>query len=115
MFFPGPPQAVGNPRIILINGTLYLSWIPPFTIDITFVDPDLHYIIEIMNITSAGNSSTIPCDNCPVASPDYVFAVENPSPCDSFTFVVIPTNEAGNGTPSDPLQGAFFQGSTSMM
>ena len=64
-------------------------------------------------MTDAENPFTISCDDCPLATPEYQFYVEDPQAYyDDFTFVIIPTNGAGNGTPSDPLMGfGFFQGS----
>ena len=99
--------AVGDPQVNLVKGTLCLSWTPPFTLDITNMDPDLYYIIEITSTADAENPSTISCNNC---SSEYKFTVNNSSPCESFTFIVIPVNGAGNGTPSDPLLGSFVPG-----
>ena len=90
-----------------MNETLCLSWTPPFTLDLTDVDPDLHYMIEITSTVAAEDRFTISCDDC---STGYKFTANSSSPCDSFTFVVVPVNAAGNGTPSDPLQGSFIEG-----
>ena len=100
-------DAVGDPRINLVDGTLCLSWTPPFTLDIAGVDPDLYYIIEITSSVDAENPLTVSCNDC---SSEYKFTVNNSSPCESFTFIVVPVNGAGNGTLSDPLQGSFIRG-----
>ena len=107
LFTPGLLATVGDTQINLVDGTLCLSWTPPFTLDITNVDPDLYYIIEITSTANTENPLTISCDDC---SSEYKFTVNNSSPCDSFTFIVVPVNGAGNGTLSDPLQGSFIQG-----
>ena len=106
-FTPGLLDAVGDPQVNLVNGSLCLSWTPPFTLDITNVERDLYYIIEITSTADAETPSTISCNNC---SSEYKFTVSNSSPCESFTFIVIPVNGAGNGTPSDPFLGSFIQG-----
>ena len=107
LFAPGLLAAVGDLQINLVNGTLCLSWTPPFTLDITNVDPDLYYTIEITSTADAENPSTISCNDC---SSEYKFTVNNSSPCDSYTFIVVPVNGARNGTPSVPLLGSFIQG-----
>ena len=105
-------QQVDDIQKKLANGTLCLSWVLPFTLNITNVHPDILNLVEVMNVTDAANSFIIPCDNCPLATPEYKFTVVNPSTCDKFTFVVVPVNGAGIGTPSEPLLGSFFEGST---
>ena len=91
-------SAVGDPKIHVEDGTMFLSWTPPFTFDLTNVDPDIEYYVEITKHTIEGDSSVIPCTACPLSVPQYNFTLEA-SPCDreQLNITIIPINGAGNG------------------
>lgn len=100
--------SVGGLTAVPREGSLHLTWHPPFTLDITDSrTPDILYCIKIYNITQ--NSHDLIQINCNLIQPEFVFRVITPSPCDQFKFQVIPVNGAGNGT-SDNITGYLFEG-----
>ena len=82
-----------------------LTWTPPFFLDITGVDPDIWYRMEVYNVTSG----RVPLTNHTLYKPEYNFTVPDPSPCDQFEFRVTPVNVVGNGTSSDLVGGYFLR------
>jgi len=109
--FIGLLAAVGslkaNPEQTFVN----LTWTPPFSLDITSIDPDFFYYVEVYNI-SAG--VTLFNDSYrymySVSEPRFNFEIPSPSPCDLFEFRVIPSNGAGNGSmASININGTFFE------
>ena len=113
--FIGPVDGLGTlttnvemPEIIL------LSWMPPFSLDLTAVDPDIAYCVDVYNITEGGLLHV--SSNCNILSPNYMFTVENPDPMDEFEFTVTPRSNvegARNGTRSQitgrfSLQSKFY-------
>ena len=87
------------------RGVISLTWTPPFSLDITGVDPDLWYRVEVYNVTSGRT----PLTNLSVSEPEFNFTVPDPSPCDQFEFRVTPVNGAGNGPANDPVRGYFLR------
>ena len=78
-----------------MSGTLHLSWTPPPTIDLTDIDPDLHYNVTITKTVSRADESVdISCMECPLLTPEYSFT---PDPCVTYTFSVFAFNAAGKG------------------
>ena len=82
-----------------------LTWTPPFFLDISGVDPDIWYRMEVYNVTSG----RVPLTNLTLYKPEYNFTVPDPSPCDQFEFRVTPVNVVGNGTSSDLVGGYFLK------
>ena len=83
-----------------------LTWTPPFSLDITGVDPDIWYHVEVYNVTAVRR---VPLTNLTVYKPEFNFTVPDPSPCDQFEFRVTPVNVVGNGTSSDLVGGYFLR------
>lgn len=81
-----------------------ITWTPPFSLDITGVDLDMWYRVEVYNITNRRVTLT----NHSVYVPEFNFNVPNASPHDQFEFRVTPINTAGNGTTSHPVSGRFL-------
>ena len=52
----------------LIRNATTLSWEAPFSLDLTGVDPDIVYFVEVINIT-CGRSPLI--SECDIAEPSY--------------------------------------------
>ena len=74
-----------------------ISWSPPFTLDVTGVNPDIWYSVLIHKFTTA-----TPCTDCiNITETHYTFTPAYPSPCHEYThryiFTVIPLNGAGQG------------------
>ena len=54
----GPLQKVTNLKIDLNLNMLNLSWDAPFSLDLTNVDPDIIYYVQVIN-TTCGNGSIL--------------------------------------------------------
>ena len=81
--------------------SILLSWSPPFSLDVTGVDPDIWYTVLISNVTDEDNPTAIPCTDCHnLTQPHYAFTTANPSPCHKYSFTVIPQNGVGEGEES---------------
>ena len=86
--------------------SICVTWIPPFTLNLTHIDPDLQYLVQVVNVS---DSVAIPCIECPLNETEYEFTVANPDPCDTFEFSVAAKNKAGIGNTSAPVIGHFHE------
>ena len=91
----GYPAAVGNLTVHSHQSSILLTWTPPFSLDITGVDPDLWYCVEVYHISRRGAPLTT---NCSVYEPQFYFTAPNQSQCDLFEFRVIAVNRVGSGS-----------------
>ena len=82
---------------------ILLTWTPPISLDITGVDPDLWYCVEVYNITWGRAPFTT---NCSVHEPQFYFTAPNRRPCDLFEFRIFAVNQVGNGTVAS-VNGTF--------
>ena len=100
-------SAVRNLVALPQRDVISLTWTPPFSLDITGVEPDLWYRVEVYNITGGRT----PLTNLTVYEPEFNFTstVPHPSPCDQFEFRVTPVNVVGAGTTSEPVRGYFLR------
>ena len=81
-----------------------LSWSPPFSLNLTNIEPDIVYCVEVYNIT-CGRRDLITSD-CDVTEPSYT----SDDLLDGYIYeyIVTPRSNvegARNGTPSQPLRG----------
>ena len=88
----------------LIKEGSTLSWDPPFSLDLTGVDPDIVYSVEVYNITCGGRKLVI--SDCNVTENDYT---SDAIALDGYIYeyIVTPRSNvqgAQNGTPSQPLR-----------
>ena len=81
------------------TATLSLTWEPPFTLDITGVDPDIIYCVDVVNYTSSMTIYT----ECGITETHFEFLLPNEYWCTRFEFTVIPLNMAGNGSSQSSL------------
>ncbi len=81
---------------ILLDSIISLTWIPPFSLDIPGVDPDITgYCVGVVNSTS----SSVIHSQCGITDTQYNYTVSpNCTVCDTYTFTVTPVNIVGNGT-----------------
>ena len=95
--------------IQVFNGSVIsLTWKSPQSLNITNVEPDIVYCVNIFLIT--GCKHQIIETNCTVLQPKFTFMKSNPDPRELFQFIIIPRNNvkgALNGTPSEPVIGHF--------
>ncbi len=95
--FTGLLPAVGSLTAtpILLNSIIFLTLTPPFSLDITNVNPDITYCMGVVNSTS----SLVIHSQCGITDTQYNYTVSPRStPCDTYTFTVTPVNIVGNGT-----------------
>ena len=82
-----------------------LSWDPPFSLDLTAIEPDIAYCVDIYNIT-CGRKDLIISD-CNVTEPSYTSDDIAPHGY-IYEYIVTPRSNvegARNGTASHPLKG----------
>ena len=80
-----------------------LSWEPPFSLDLTAVEPDTAYCVDVFMINITDGGLVHLTSNCTILSPSYIFTLVNPDPKDEFEFIVTPRSNvegARNGSES---------------
>ena len=87
-------SAVGSPSVDLVGTDISLTWTAPFTLDISNVDPDITYCVDVVNSAS----SSIVLSECGITVTRFNFSIPIGRVCDNYTFTVTPVNGAGNGT-----------------
>ena len=95
--YVGPPGKVMG---LTDSNDTHLSWTPTPTIDLTGIDPDLHYNITITKTVMMGSNtiaSTVSCEECPLSTPQYNFTLEEIDSCISYSFKIFAFNAAGKG------------------
>ena len=94
-FLLGLLAVVGSLTVHSRWSSILLTWDPPFSLDITGVDPDLCYCVEVYNIRRGRALLTT---NCSVYATQFYFNATNPSQCDVLEVRVFAVNQVGNGT-----------------
>ena len=82
-----------------------IRWEPPFSLDLTDIEIDIVYCVEVYNITCGVKDLVI--SDCNVSSTNYTITSDSYL----YEFIVIPRSNvegAMNGTPSQPLMGIDF-------
>ena len=88
--------AVGS-LLLAVSNTITLTWTPPFTLDITNIDPDIEgYCVDVVSTTSSATLHS----QCEIIVTEFTYPFPPRSWCDEFSFVVTPVNVVGNGTSS---------------
>ena len=54
----------------ITRNTSTITWVPPFSLDLTGVDPDIAYCVEVYNITCGVDDLLV--GDCNVTDPHYV-------------------------------------------
>ena len=84
---------------------IHLYWDPPFTLDITNVDPDIPgYTVSITN-----NNTNVTSERN-VTEPEFLFQEEGYDPCHVYLFEVSAWNPVGVGEKSDVIDESFDEG-----
>jgi hypothetical protein len=100
--------AVGNlDKVTDIDKDAFiLSWSPPFSLNLTNIEPDIIYCVEVYNITCGRRGLII--SDCNVTESSYTS--DAPAPRGYiYEYIVTPRSNvkgARNGTPSEPFRGA---------
>ena len=96
----GPPEAVSNMRVQKSGKDLIVTWQAPFTLDVTGVEDDLLYSLNITDITNDTQTIPVACDKCHnLTETNYTFSPRDTLLEHSFNFTVTPYNGAGKGQP----------------
>ena len=80
------------------TSSLTISWTPPFSLDVTGVDPDIWYSVFIYNVTEENKPTAILCTN--ITEIHYIFTSDYITHCDVYSVTVTPFNGAGQGESS---------------
>jgi hypothetical protein len=89
------------PAVVSLEATfssdfIYFTWTPPFTLDITDVEPDISgYCIDIINSTTSSTLYSL----CGINETEFIFPTPPDNGCQGYiACTVIPVNAVGNGT-----------------
>ena len=115
LFCGGHLESVSNLQAACNENSILLSWSPPFSLDVTGVDPDIWYTVLISNVTDEDNPTAVPCTDCHnLTQPHYTFTSDtqsqNPCSVSLYSFEIIPVNAAGEGHHTPPLTLGFAGG-----
>ena len=106
-------NAVSNISVNLSQG-LQLKWDPPFSLDLTNVDPDILYCIDVYKTTCGESPKHLIESDCTLSETTYAYALDmvNLTLMDSDLqeFILIPkSNSKGsmNGTASS-IKGSYL-------
>ena len=105
--FSGLLDAVSNLKTDSLGPVIHLTWDAPFSLDITGVDPDIWYRVDITEAGAPLNTSSI---SRVVNIPEFNFTMNDYNDTSTsviYEFRVTPVNGAGNGTTSVPVTGYF--------
>ena len=108
----GPPANLSNLEGKSLDQTICLTWDAPFSLDITGVDPDIWYHIDIAVDIDPFNTSSvnIPFISFPVNISEFNFTMDDYNDTSTsviYEFRVTPINGAGTGPQSEPVTGYF--------
>ena len=107
--------AVCNLTSVSTPSAIQLSWLPPFSLNLTTAEPDIVFCVDIFNITDHTNADIDHLvSDCSVIEAHYKFNIDNSNidAEDLFKFVVTPRSNvegARNGTPSNINVSYSFQ------
>ena len=76
--------------------SISLTWESPFTLDISGVDPDITYCVDVINFTS---SFTLHLQ-CDITITEFSYPIPQDALCHSFILTVSPINVVGRGISS---------------
>ena len=109
-FSVGQLDAVTNLTNQSLGHVIHLTWDAPFSLDITGVDPDIWYRVDI----TVDNNSFSTLDD--INTPEFNFTMDDYNDTNTsvvYEFRVTSINGAGNGT-STPVTGYFTARELSM-
>ena len=97
-------DAVNNLKNESLGEVIHLTWGAPFSLNITGVDPDIWYRVDI----TVGNIPLSTYDDINVTEFNFTMNGHNGTNTSViYEFRVTPINGAGNGTTSAPVTGYF--------
>ena len=87
-------SAVDSLILIGEDNTITLNWIAPFTLDISLINNDITYCVDVIN----SMTSALLHSECEIIGIEFIYSLPPRSWCNEYNFVVTPVNLAGNGT-----------------
>ena len=97
----GPVSKVVDIRVRSKSSSVTVSWTPPFSLDVTDVDPDVWYSLLIYNMTDENSTTDNLCTDCmDINETYYTFTHEYFSHSHVYNITVIPWNGVGEGESS---------------
>ena len=93
-----------------ISTSISLSWQPPDSLNLSYVEPDIVYCVDVFKITCGIEQVLSKFD---FTQSYFYYNVNDPDPRDIYQFVITPrSNVVGaiNGTASEPITGWFMKG-----
>ena len=87
--------AVRSLELTIVNSSYSLEWVPPFSLDIPSVDPDIEgYCVNITSLTSSNTLHS----QCEITNVSFSYPIPSDDGCHDYMFTVTPVNILGNGT-----------------
>ena len=94
----GPPSAVVDLKATSDSTSITISWVAPWSLDVTGVDHDVLYNVSCYDVTDKDNPTPISCTDCTnITETVYTFTPDHLTPCHVYKFSVTPFNGAGQG------------------
>ena len=102
-------DAVSNLKTESLGKVIRLTWDAPFSLDITGIDPDIWYRVDITvdNNPFNNSSDSIPFNTYFVNITEFNFINNGANTSVIYQFRVTPINGAGDGTTSTPVTDYF--------
>ena len=108
----GPPGNLSNFKSESLGQVIHLTWDAPFSLDITDVNPDIWYRVDVTVDNDPFNTSSIniPFITSTVNISEFNFTMNDYNDTSTsviYEFRVTPINDAGDGPQSAPVSGYF--------
>ena len=92
----GRLSPVSNLKLTTSNTTLSLTWEPPFTLDITSVDPDISgYYVEVVAVNLLTSSEIY--SEYDINGTEFSYPIPQDAGCDIYFFTITAVNIVGMG------------------
>ena len=86
-----------------------IDWERPFSLNLTNVEPDATYCVDIQIFNNISTGYQLTLSVCDLIITEYIFHADDPTPCERYKIVITPINAVGNGTASQILTDYFTQ------
>ena len=107
-FCTGFLAPVGSLQATLLNSSLTLTWMAPFSLDLTGVDPDItDYCVRVFNATSSEQLHS----TCQISMTEFTYQLPSDTDCHVYDFTVFGRNGLGRG---EDRECAVLHGKCSM-
>ena len=97
---PDSLESVVSLLVTSTNNTITISWVSPFSLNLTTAEPDIQYCVDVYN----KSATTLISSECDITATSFSYFPENPSPDEVYNFKITPLSNipgALNGTVSE--------------